>query len=395
MKNLKLKFQQHIDNVLYQGIEWKIIHKDEVYHDKVGYSDLSSKHPLLSNSLYRIWSMTKPIISVVILQLIQENKIKLDDPIKKYLPVFENLKVLKENSNSISDTQDIKNHPTIKDLLLHTAGFSYNFLNDPVGEEYHNVGLFNSDHSTLEDEINLLATLPLLYEPNTRWLYSVSIDVLARIIEVVCNTNLQEELKQRIFDPLEMEDTSFAVTKENELRLVTSYHYDAENKKLINPITHPRKISNYGYPINKSSFARGGIGLYSTANDYSKFAQMLLTGKNKNQKIILSKDILKSATTNQISNAYLPYEIKSFDVEKLEENVFEPYGWGYGFRVMMDTNKSNDYGSIGEFGWAGAASTYFLVDPKNDLTAVLMTQVFEGDIILYKEFFQSIYEKLK
>ena len=234
MKNLNLKFQQHIDNGLYQGIEWKIIHKDEVYHDKVGYSDLSSKNPLLSNSLYRIWSMTKPIISVVILQLIQENKIKLDDPIKKYLPVFENLKVLKENSNSISDTQDIKNHPTIKDLLLHTAGFSYNFLNDPVGEEYHNVGLFNSDHSTLEDEINLLATLPLLYEPNTRWLYSVSIDVLARIIEVVCNSNLQEELKQRIFDPLDMEDTSFAVTKENELRLVTSYHYDAENKKLIN-----------------------------------------------------------------------------------------------------------------------------------------------------------------
>ena len=123
MKNLNLKFQKHIDNGLYQGIEWKIIYKGEVYHDKVGYSDLSSKTPLESNSLYRIWSMTKPIISVVILQLIQENKIKLDDPIKKYLPVFENLKVLRENSNSISDTQDIKNHPTIKDLLLHTAEF--------------------------------------------------------------------------------------------------------------------------------------------------------------------------------------------------------------------------------------------------------------------------------
>ena len=395
MKNLNLKFQQHIDNGLYQGIEWKIIHKGEIYQDKVGYSDLSSKTPLQSNSLYRIWSMTKPIISVVILQLIQENKIKLEDPIKKYLPMFENLKVLRENSNSISDIQDIKNHPTIKDLLLHTAGFSYNFLNDLVGEEYHNVGLFNSDNSTLEGEINLLATIPLLYEPNTRWLYSVSVDVLARIIEVVCNSNLQEELKQRIFDPLEMEDTSFAVTKENESRLVTSYHYDAENKKLIDPVTHPRKISNYGYPINNSSFARGGIGLYSTANDYSKFAQMLLTGKNQDLKIILSQDTLKSATTNQISNTYLPYEIKNFDVEKLEENVFESYGWGYGFRVMMDTNKSNDYGSIGEFGWAGAASTYFLVDPKNDLTAVLMTQVFEGDIILYKEFFQSIYEKLK
>ena len=144
------------------------------------------------------------------------------------------------------------------------------------------------------------------------------------------------------------------------------------------------------YLVSKGINVMGHVGLLPQyASSYK------IKGKNINQKIILSQDFLKSATTNQISNSYLPYEIKNFDVEKLEENVFEPYGWGYGFRVMMDLKKSNDYGSIGEFGWAGAASTYFLVDPKNELTAVLMTQVFEGDIILYKEFFQSIYEKLK
>ena len=200
IKELNKLLSKYVDDGFFPGIQWQINIDNDQYFGKYGFNNIGTQEKVLDNSLYRIWSMTKPIISVVILQLIQENKIKLDDPIKKYLPVFENLKVLKENSNSISDTQDIKNHPTIKDLLLHTAGFSYNFLNDPVGEEYHNVGLFNSDHSTLEDEINLLATLPLLYEPNTRWLYSVTVDVLARIIEVVCNSNLQDELKERIYN---------------------------------------------------------------------------------------------------------------------------------------------------------------------------------------------------
>ena len=246
--------------------------------------------------------------------------------------------------------------PTIRDLLLHTAGFSYNFLGDIIGEEYNRVKLFSSEDSTLEEEINLLATMPLLYEPSTRWVYSVSVDVLARIIEIVSGSSLQEVLKKRIFDP--------------------------------------RKILNYGYPLFKKTYARGGIGLFSTVNDYLKFATMLLTGKTENNEIILSKNILKMSTENQISLNFLPYEIKNFDIENLEENVFEPYGFGYGFRVMMYPQKNNGFGSMGEFGWAGAASTYFLVDPKNRLAAVLMTQVFEGDPILNKDFFETIYKNI-
>ena len=121
---------------------------------------------------------------------------------------------------------------------------------------------------------------------------------------------------------------------------------------------------------------------------------MLLTGKNINGETILSQELLKEATTNQLPKSFLPFEIKNFDVDILTENVFEPYGWGLGFRVMLDINKCNGMGSLGEFGWGGAASTYFLVDPKNDLSAVFMTQVFEGHPLLHKDFISNIYKSI-
>ena len=137
-----------------------------------------------------------------------------------------------------------------------------------------------------------------------------------------------------------------------------------------------------------------GHGLFSSLEDYSKFAQMLLTGKTKTGEIILSQSMLSLATTNHLSSSFFPLEIKNFNVDVLEENDLESYGWGLGFRVMMDVDKVNGMGSIGEFGWAGAAATYFLVDPKNDLTAVLMTQVLGAENILKKDFVKTIYQNL-
>ena len=196
MHNLKKLFVKHIDAGLYPGVEWKIIHQNNIFEGQLGYLDLSTKKSFGANSLYRIWSMTKPIISIVILQLIEEKKIKLNDIITEYLPQFNNLKVLKTKDSNISDSVDIKNIPTIKDLLLHTAGFSYNFLGDVVAKEYDRVGLFHSNHTTLEEEIHLLSTLPLLYQPSTKWVYSVSVDVLARIIEIITKEKLQSVLEK-------------------------------------------------------------------------------------------------------------------------------------------------------------------------------------------------------
>lgn len=391
MENIHLIFDNHVKNGLCPGAEWKIIHKNKTYKGKSGYLDLYNKNLIKNNSIYRIWSMTKPIISVVILQMIQEKKINLYDELSSFLPIFSNLKVLKDIKANIKDTLSIKKQPTIKDLLMHTAGFSYNFLGDPVGEEYDKVGLFNSEITTLEDEINLLSTIPLLYEPSSRWVYSVSVDILARIIEVVSNSSLQDELKKRIFDPLEMFNTGFSINSINNSNLMSSYHYDAMNNVLISPNTNPRKIANYGYPLNNKNYARGGIGLFSTLDDYSNFSRMLINGKSNKNQVILSQEMLKEATRNQLPESFLPFEIKNFDIDKLDENIFEPYGWGFGFRILLDIEKNNGIGSLGEFGWGGAASTYFLVDPRNDLTAVFMTQVFEGNSILHKDFISNIY----
>ena len=393
MKDLQKIINQHIENGLYPGVEWKINHQGNIFQGKSGYLNLAKKQPIVTNTIYRIWSMTKPIISLVILQLIEENKMKLDDLTTDYLPQFENLKVLRNKDSDISDVVDIVRMPTVKDLLSHTAGFTYNFLGDPVGREYDHVKLFQSEVTTLEDEINLLSTLPLLCQPSTKWVYSVSVDVLARIIEVVTKNNLQSELKKRIFDPLEMKDTDFAVDLKNHDRIMTSYEFDSIKNKINDPIAGAQKIGGYGYPINQSVYARGGHGLFSTLNDYSKFAQMLLTGKTQKGENILSQSILSEATINHLESHYFPLEIRNI-AETLDENDLEPYGWGLGFRVMMDIEKSKGIGSIGEFGWAGAAATYFLVDPKNDLTAVLMTQVLGADNILKKNFVTEIYKNL-
>ena len=390
MENLPRILETYIESKKFPGIEWIIKLDEKKYSGSIGYLNLENKEKLNANCSYRIWSMTKPIISIVILQLIEEKKIKFEDPINLYLPSFNNLKVLKQNAKSIEDIKNVENNPTIKDLLLHTAGFSYNFLGDIIAEEYHNIGLFYSNETTLEKEIDTLSNIPLLYEPGTRWVYSVSVDILARIIEVVENTSLEFQLKKRIFNPLEMHNTGFSINVNNQ-KLMKSYHYNNVNKKLVKPDVNPRYISNYGYPINGKNFARGGIGLYSTANDYLLFADMLQTGLSQKGEKIISIEMLKNATQNQISKSFLPYQIKNFDIKVLDENVFDPYGWGYGFRIHLQNNKFNNKG---EFGWGGAANTYFLVDPKYKLSAVLMTQVFQGDPNLHKDFYNYIYSQL-
>jgi CubicO group peptidase (beta-lactamase class C family) len=395
MKNLKHIIDKHIEQGLYPGAQWKIIHQDIIYEGKSGYLNIETKKPILENTIYRIWSMTKPIVSIVALQLVEEGKMKLSDPITNYLPQFNNLRVLKNRDSNISDLVDIQQMPTIKDLLSHTAGFTYNFLGDPLAKEYDRVGLFHLEVTTLEEEINLLSTLPLLYQPSTQWVYSVSVDVLARIIEVVTKNTLQRELQNRIFKPLDMIDTSFEVETKNIDRLITHYEFDPLQKKLHDPLARAQKIAGYGHPTDKSTYARGGHGLFSTLEDYNKFAQMLLTGKTKEGNDIISKKILSQASTNHLDDTFFPLEIKNFDQEILEENTLASYGWGLGFRVMIDLDKTNDgLGSIGEFGWGGAAATFFLVDPKNNLTAVLMTQVLGADDILRKEFFKEIYKNL-
>ena len=393
MDQLNKILTKHIDDVRFPGIQWQINIKNQIYSGKVGYNNLETKEPVLDNTIYRIWSMTKPVVAIAALQLLEQNKINLGDEITKYLPEFINLKVLKNKNSSIDDVEELKIYPTIKDLFLHTAGFSYNFLANPVGKKYDEIKLFHSDITTLEEEIKKLAEVPLLYQPKSSWVYSVSMDVLGRILEVILNDTLQNILQKNIFDPLEMHETKFTIPVDSEYRVMQTYEYDQINSKLHRQINEPQKIGNYKYPLFENNYARGGHGLFSTISDFSIFTKMLHTGISSKGHQILNNKTLKLINTNALDNYYFPIEIPSIGIVRDVNyvNDLEAYGWGYGFRTLMDLSKNNNLGSLGEFGWAGAASTYFLVDNSKQMSALIMTQVLNGSPELKKDFYKFIY----
>ena len=387
---------KYIDQGFFPGVQWQINIDGIVYTGKYGLNNIDTKQEVFDNSIYRIWSMTKPIVAIAALKLVEEKKITLDDPITEYLPEFNGLQVMAREDGNVEDVETIIQYPTIKDLFLHTAGFSYNFLADPVGKKYDQLRLFNSDTTTLEEEIKILAKAPLLFQPQTSWRYSVSMDVLARIVEIVRGNSLQSVLQREIFEPLNMSDTAFAVSSENQYKVMASYEYDPVKNKLSELISDPQKIGNYGYPLNISSYARGGHGLFSTLNDYAAFARMLHTGKSDDGYQILNADTLKLISTNFLEEKYFPIEIATIGIVKDENyvNGLEAYGWGLGCRTLLDPSKQHNLGSVGEFGWAGAASTYFLVDNSKKLSATIMTQVLFGNPDLHRDFYKYIYTNL-
>ena len=393
MDELNHIFQEYINQDKYPGIQWKIIHKKTNYEGKVGYKNLDTKENIQDDTLYRIWSMTKPIIAIAAMQLVEKDLMQLDDPINSYLPEFTDLKVLKNEEEIITNTIQLQKQPTIKDLLLHTAGFSYNFLADPVGKEYDQIKLFNSSTSSLKEEVRLLAKIPLLYQPSSKWRYSVSMDVLGRILEVIMKSPLQDILKNQIFLPLGMHDTDFYISKTNASRLMQSYEYNLIENKLTEHILDSQKIGTYGYPLHNKNYARGGHGLFSTIKDYMLFVEMLHSGKSEEGKEIINKNTIDFMSTNLLSPNLIPIEIVSVGLIKDEKyvNDLDPYGWGLGFRTLIDPTKNNNLGSKGEFGWAGAAATYFLVDSKKEISAVLMTQALNGDPSLKNNFYEFIY----
>ena len=393
MENLNDIFNQYVESGKYPGIQWKIIQNNSINAGLVGYKNLEKKEILLPDTIYRIWSMTKPVVAIAAMQLVESGALNLEDSIDYYLPEFSNIKVLKKLDSKITDVVSLEKQPTIKDLLLHTAGFSYKFMADPVGLEYDKINLFSSSNSTLEEEIKLLSTLPLLFQPSTMWRYSVSMDVLGRILEVIKQNSLQDILNNQIFNPLEMNKTAFNVLDENRSLLINTYEFDPLQNKLTEHILEPQRIGNYGHPVNNNNFARGGHGLYSTLEDFMKFVEMLHTGKSKDGKKIIDKKIIDLMTKNHLKDKLFPIEILNIATIKDENytNDLDGYGWGLGFRSLINPKKNNNLGNIGEFGWSGAAATYFLVDSKKEISAVLMTQVLNGDISLKKDFYKFIY----
>mgnify|MGYP006137306319 FL=1 len=356
----------YVEKELFSGIEWLAEKSGKtILSGKSGYQKFEDKTPIPNNAIYRIYSMTKPVTAVLALKLIEKGMLRLYDPVSAFIPSFENLKVLRLDGT----TENISRPMNIEDLLTHRSGLTYDFLlGCHVAPLYSAQDISDDGSKNLEEKCESLSQLPLAYQPGERFNYSVSLDVLARIIEIVSGKDFHKILEEEIFEPLGMKDTGFGVREENTSRLMSTY--GASNfKEIMNARPHELIETNVDdhNPHNKGdSFQRGGTGLFSTTQDYLSFARMLLTGKSQTGEIILSRNMINFMRINRIPKAQLPLMLGPLPLVG--------YGWNLAGRIVLDRGKLMSLTGENEFGWAGAASTYFWGDPDEDLVGLIMTQ---------------------
>ena len=317
-------------------------HKGRIIHNRAyGFRDVENRDPFEPDDILRIYSMTKPIVSVGILMLAEEGKLNLSDPVAKFIPEFAKIKVLEGKQNVAP-----RRPPTIRDLLTHTAGLTYGFFSDTeVDRAYkRNHPLFSSNNQQMIDK---LTTHPLIAHPGERWHYSVATDVLGHLIERVSGRSLGDFLTTQIFLPLGMKDTAFFIEAKKLSRFASSYTNGVVLRERYNksPYQSPWRIQS------------GGGGLISTAPDYLKFSQMMLNDGRYPGGRLVDEASIKAMTRNHLPKGELAYGY---------------FGFGYGVRVQI-----SDWGlkgHIGEYGWDGAASTHFWISPADELVVIALSQ---------------------
>ncbi|MDA0272550.1 MAG: serine hydrolase [Proteobacteria bacterium] len=370
--------QRYVDDGTVRGISTMVMRKGKVVHaGQFGHRDAEAGLEMTPDTIFRIYSMTKPIVSTALMLLHEESAFQLEDPVAKYLPAFGATQVLDSDGSLVSPTRPMD----IRDLLTHTSGLTYDFMEDtPVGHLYREARIMNDGARTLKEAIDALAEIPLASQPGSRWHYSVGIDVAARLIEVLSAQSLGAFLAERIFAPLGMTDTSFGVADSNLNRLSAMYGLpdlfgqDHTGTKLVEAALggfNERIDVSTSYPTSTSEvFVRGGHGLFATIGDYANFAQMLLNGGQLNGTRIIGRKTLELMHANHLPPELLPWQLLGGDNRGL--------GFGLGSRVMMDVAASAGPGSVGEYGWAGAAKTYYWVDPAEELVGLFMAQYMTG-----------------
>jgi CubicO group peptidase (beta-lactamase class C family) len=339
------------------GITMLSRHNQVIEFKTYGVTDVARNTPTQKDSIFRIYSMTKPITGVAMMMLYEEGKWRPEDPISKFIPQFAGLKVYKGTDEKGEITTEPPKHvPTMRELLTHTAGFTYGiFGNTAVDKMYVQKDVLGS--KTLQEAIDKLAAIPLLYQPGMQWVYSYSVDIQGYIIEKLTGKPLGEFFKDRIFDPLHMKDTAFFVPQEKVSRLATLY--TANPKGELTP-------TQFGADITIPPTApSGGGGLVSTAEDYMRFAQMLL---NRGQ--LDGVRLLAPSTVALMSSDHTPKTVIGGTFSPIRPGI----GFGYDCAVAYDPLEAGVTLGKGSYWWSGAAGTWFWIDPANDLVFVGMIQ---------------------
>jgi CubicO group peptidase (beta-lactamase class C family) len=365
LERIGTKVQQTIDDKRIAGAVTLVArHGKVVYFKSQGALDREANKSMRNDAIFRICSMTKPITSLAVMMLYEEGRFLLEDPISKYLPEFQNPKVLvKPPNNGEPYTIPAAREITIRDLLTHTSGLTYD-SNETLGDRYKaaNVasGLLQYD-GTIEDNVKRLASVPLLFSPGTRWEYSLGVDVLGRLVEVVSGMPLDQFFRTRIFEPLGMKDSYFYLPDNKVDRLAVAYTYYAD-KGLQRfpdaPIAEGpfRYSADYPYRGPKKLFA-GGAGLSSTASDYYRFCQMMLQGGKLGEVRLLSRKSVELMTHDQLGH------------------ISDEQAFGLGFGIDGVKTPLKELSSVGSYAWGGFFYTAFSIDPKEDMVVIFMGQL--------------------
>jgi CubicO group peptidase (beta-lactamase class C family) len=362
--------QRYVEAGRFPGTQTLVYRRGKVVHQAVqGFADVERKVPVKDDTIFRIYSMTKPITSVAFMMLFEEGRVALDEPVVKYIPQWKDLGVFVAGTAPAFLTRPLSRPMLIVDLLRHTSGLTYGIhQRSNVDAAYREKKIGGIDIlGTLDTMIEELAKLPLEFSPGDAWNYSVSTDVIGYLIGKIAGIPFDQFLKERIFNPLGMSDTGFHVPKEKAHRLAACYSADVKSGTFTlqdDPATSPF--------LTPPSFVSGGGGLCSTTADYLTFCRALINGGEIGGVRLLGPKTLQLMTSNHLPGGlYLPELSRSM----FSESTYDGIGFGLGFGVNMEPARTLLPGTAGEYYWGGAASTAFWIDPAEELIAILMTQL--------------------
>jgi CubicO group peptidase (beta-lactamase class C family) len=349
------------------GLITVIARRGQIAHFEVaGKADIARGTPMAKDTIFRIYSMTKPLTSVAIMMLYEEGRFQLDDPVEKFVTAFKNQRVYTGNSRGKIDTVPTERGVTFRDLLTHTSGLTYGFMESNIIDfNYRRQGVdFQTAETSLKDVVEKAASMPLIAQPGKAWNYSIATDVLGYLVEVVSGLPFEKFLMERVIKPLKMADTDFWVPEAKQARF--SANYSADGKGGLTQIDDPAK-SRYLKPRTVNS---GGGGLVSTASDYARFCQFMLNKGELDGVRLLGRKTVELMTSN-----HLPGDMASMGAARFSEATYEGNGFGLGFAVMLDPARNQIIGTAGEYAWGGAASTAFWIDPAEEMYVVMLTQL--------------------
>ncbi|MBS3962603.1 MAG: beta-lactamase family protein [Sandarakinorhabdus sp.] len=359
--------EAYLDSGRLPGALVKVLHRGETVHSSVqGFADVASARPLAEDAIFRIYSMTKPIASIALMMLVEEGRLQIDDPVHRYIPAWKDLRVYQSGTIKTGWLTTAPRRPMqVIDLLRHTAGLTYGFqLNSNVDAAYRRLGIGEIDKGdiTLARMIELLGTLPLEFSPGDWWNYSVATDVVGWLVQIISGQPFEDFLAERIFRPLEMVDTGFHVREGQGHRLATCYQPTRTGGMAVQD-----QAETSGF-LQAPSFISGGGGLVSTAADYLRFAEALRTGAPR----LVGRKTLELMTANHLPGGKdLPQLSKS----AFSEAAYEGVGFGLGFATTTASCRTMIASSNGDYFWGGAASTFFWVDPAEELVVLFLTQL--------------------